>query len=87
MGGGSLFQGSPLSSSQTHLGLWVEEGTGTPEGLSPRQGVKRPFLHSQRFCFYLERKMQQQWFQLFLVIFLSSPHMCMILGSILSNFS
>lgn len=84
MGGSSLHSKEvPCLHPRLTLAFGVRKGQGgPPEGLSPRQGVKRPFLHSQRFCFYLERKVQQQWFQLFLVIFLSSPCMCMILGSI-----
>lgn len=47
-----------------------------PQQASPRQGVKRLILHSQRFCFYLERKLQQQWLQLLsLIVLLSSPCM------------
>lgn len=65
---------------------------GSAFGMRKGQAPSRPLtktrsqeavLHSQRFCFYLERKLQQQFFQLLLVIFLlSSPCTCMILGTI-----
>lgn len=81
--GGSLGPEETPGPHLRQLRLWDEAGIGLPTGLLPRQGVKRPLLHSQRFCFYSERKLQQQWFQLLLVIFLlSSPCTCMILGSV-----